>query len=61
MTIENKCPECFGLTVQFWGKGKDMQYRICPRYKEPGHKTEAEINQVIHQVRMSVNPSGRFA
>ena len=61
--IENteKCPECFGLTVQFTGKGKNMQYRICSKWQEPGHKTQTEIEDLIHRVRMWENPSGRLA
>lgn len=59
--VVEKCPECFGLTIQFTGKGKNMQYRVCSKWQEPGHKTETEVNQIIHQVRTAVNPSGRLA
>ncbi len=52
---EEKCPECFGRTIQFSGQGKNMQYRICGRWQEPGHLTEIEIQQRLHAVRMSIN------
>jgi len=55
------CPECQGQTVMFIGSGKNMQYKICPRYTEPGHKSEEEIIRMIGQVRLLINPSGRLA
>ena len=58
---DDRCPECFGQTILLMGKGKNMSYRICSRYQESGHKTQDEIERILHQVRMSVNPSGRFA
>ncbi len=58
---DGKCSECGNQTIMFWGKGKNMQYRICPRYKEEGHKTEEEIERILYQIRMQINPSGRLA
>jgi len=58
---QERCPECFGKTVMFKGKGLDMQYMICSHWKEPGHKSEDEINAEIARVRSQVRPSGRFA
>ena len=55
------CPECFGQTILFKGKGKDTQYKVCSKWPGPGHKTEVEINQIISRVRRQLNPSGRFA
>lgn len=55
------CPECHGLTVQFKGKGLDLQYRICSRYQEAGHLNGREINNAILQRRQAARPSGRFA
>ena len=56
-----RCPECGGRTVEFRGRGLDMNYRICSRYTEPGHKSEADIRKAIADVRHAVRPSGRFA
>ncbi len=55
------CPECFGKTILFYGKGKNTQYRICSRWRESGHLTEKEVKERLHQVKMTINPSGRFA
>ena len=59
--LEDLCPECYGKTVMFGGNGMDTQYKICPRYKEAGHKTEAEITTEIQRVQRLIRPSGRWA
>jgi len=56
----HQCPECFGKTVLYKGKGLDSVYYICSRYREAGHKTDAEINAEITRLRKLLNPSGRF-
>ena len=56
-----KCPDCGGTSVQFRGSGSNMQFRICPRYREAGHLSEQEIRDVIAEHRMAARPSGRFA
>ena len=62
MTEENKCPECFGQTIMFMDAGKNSQFKLCSRYKEPGHKTEAEIQQEYQaHMRFNMPRSGRFA
>lgn len=55
------CAECNGHSVQFRGSGLNMQYRICSRYKEPGHMTWSEIQGCIAEKMRIVRPSGRFA
>jgi len=61
METDDKCPECQGHTVQFRGSGRDTQYKICTRYREKGHKTDAEIDAAIAAVREANYPaSGRF-
>ena len=55
------CPDCQGLTIQYRGKGKDSDYRVCPRWQEPRHLTETEITDSLQSFRRAVNPSGRFA
>ena len=57
----NTCQECHGVTIMFEGKGLDMQYKIRPYWKEPGHKSEGEIEQEISNLRRNIRPSGRFA
>jgi hypothetical protein len=61
MTESKECPECFGKTIQFWGTGKNTQYRICSHWQEEGHLTKFEINQKLADVQRFLNPSGRFA
>ena len=55
------CSECNGATVAFRGTGSDLEYKICSRYREPGHIDPAEIRAKIAERRMSVRPSGRVA
>jgi len=50
---------CGGATVTFRGEGKDAQYRVCLRWKEPGHLAEDEIQARIREVMDVVCPSGR--
>ena len=65
MSVEDSnsepCQECMGMTIIFKGKGLDIQYKVCPYWKEPGHKSEGEIEQEISNLRRNVRPSGRFA
>lgn len=56
-----KCLECGGETVLFSGKGLNTQYKICTQYKEVGHKSETEINEILSNIRRQIRPSGRFA
>ena len=58
---QEQCRECFGQTIVFKGHGLDVQYRICPYWKESGHKSESEIEMEIARVRRQTRPSGRFA
>ena len=58
---ELECPECHGTTIMFKGKGLDMQYKICPYWKQPGHKSEGEIEQEIARIRRNICPLGRWA
>lgn len=55
------CPECNGSAVEFRGTGSDLEYKVCSRYREPGHIDLAEIRAKIAEQRMSGRPSGRFA
>ncbi len=55
------CPECFGATIVFKGKALESMYMICPRWKEPGHLSEGEIEDKLRRVRQFENPSGRCA
>lgn len=56
---DEECDECGGHTVQFRGRGLDMQYRICTHVGEPGHKTMEQCRQEVVRMRLEVNPSGR--
>ncbi len=53
------CPECEGRTVEFRGQGKMTQTKLCPRWREPGHLSEAECKAKIGMVVDAVMPSGR--
>jgi len=59
--IDGTCPECGGRTIEFRGHGTSMQYRVCSRYTEPGHKSLEEVRREIVVVRTAVRPNGRFA
>lgn len=61
MTIRERCEECEGRTVEARGSGKDTQWKLCRRWKEPGHKTEAEVRQELAAWYVHAAPSGRFA
>ena len=61
MTPGGVCPECFGKTINFKGPGLDSEYRVCPRYQEPGHLNAAEIREAYMAYGRAVYPSGRFA
>lgn len=55
------CPECDGRTVEFRGRGTETQYRICPRWREPGHLSREEIAERIAVEAMAEHPTGRTA
>lgn len=55
------CPECFGQTIIFRGKGLESQYKLCSKWKQPGHLTEAAIKEKYEQMGRIICPSGRFA
>lgn len=61
VTAGEECPECGGVTIEFRGLGLDTQYRVCPRWKEPGHKTESECKAELRERRGAIRPSGRYA
>lgn len=58
---EQRCPDCQGRTIEFKGKGLESQYRICPRWTEPGHLTSQEVQARLFRYMQSVRPSGRWA
>lgn len=55
------CTECDGRTVEFRGSGSRTEYRICPRWREPGHLSREEIAERLAVAAMTENPSGRTA
>ena len=55
------CFECDGRTIEFRGSGSIMEYRLCSRYREPGHLSATEIGERIAVETMTERPSGRFA
>lgn len=63
MMSEKFCKECNSETVQFKGKGRSLQYRICPRWDLPGHHTRDEVARLIQERRSAelhiAFPSGR--
>lgn len=61
MSDPQTCPECEGRTIEFRGTGLNAQYRLCSRYKEPGHKTEEQCRAELAETRQAIRPSGRFA
>jgi hypothetical protein len=56
-----ECPECKGASIEFRGLGLDTQYKICSRYKEPGHLTWDEMQAKFSERLKMLRPSGRFA
>jgi hypothetical protein len=62
---EKFCKECNSETVQFRGRGRDLSYRICPRWNLPGHHTRDGIARIIQERRQAelriAFPSGRQA
>lgn len=57
-----KCEECGGATVQFRGRGLDVEYKVCSRWQEPGHLSEQEAKKLIaDRTRAHMPRSGRFA
>lgn len=56
------CPDCDGKTVEFRGAGLETEFKVCGRWKEPGHLARHEINERIAAVRRNETPTkGRFA
>lgn len=55
------CEECSGRTLEFRGHGLDLQYRVCSRWRAPGHLTEQEMREKLAAERLRLRPSGRFA
>jgi hypothetical protein len=56
------CPDCGGKTIEFRGSGLNVEYRVCPRWKQPGHKKKAEVLREIEAKRAAHAPaSGRTA
>lgn len=62
MTTEPKCPECSGETIEFQGGGTAIQYKVCTRWREPGHLSKEEVESKLADMRRLHAPrSGRFA
>ncbi len=55
------CPRCGGQTIQFRGLGLDTEYKLCPNYLEPGHKTIEECRVIFTRMNRLIFPSGRVA
>ncbi len=47
--------------MSFRGHGKELQYKICADYLEPGHLSLEEIRKVIADEMRAAIPSGRQA
>lgn len=39
------CSECKGATVEFRGSGLNAEYKVCSRWKQPGHLLPKELRQ----------------
>lgn len=59
--MSDPCKDCGGLTIELRGRGLDTEYRLCPLWREPGHKTEDEVRKELSAARQSLNPGGRYA
>lgn len=60
--MTDKCSQCGGNTIKFRFTGKERQYWICPRWKEPGHLNEDEMRaKYVKDAKKHAPPSGRFA
>jgi hypothetical protein len=46
---EAPCSDCGGETIQFRGRGLDLEVRICPRKDEPGHLSRAAAQKIYDQ------------
>jgi hypothetical protein len=58
----SKCEHCGGDTIRFRGTGLDTESWLCPRWRDPGHLSEAEIRARKRQEMAGLYPSsGRFA
>lgn len=51
---DHVCPECGGNTIEFRGNGLDTQYKICSRWKEPGHLAAEEIQRALTGIRQQL-------
>lgn len=59
---DGDCEECGGATVEFRFAGKNTQYKLCSRWREPGHLSESEWRGKIQSARLAaLPPSGRSA
>lgn len=54
------CTECNGETIQFRGKGKNLEHRLCTRWKEPGHLTEEQVHVRLREEADRAWPPGAF-
>ena len=55
------CPECNGETVQFRFIGtKDLQRRLCTRWREAGHLSEVECKARVREEMDRAWPPGQF-
>ena len=61
MSDDTKCPECNGESVEFRGRGQDMQHKVCSLWEEAGHLSKPEILAKIRRVINGVRSSGRYA
>lgn len=56
------CPECGGRTIEWRFAGKDTQSKLCSRWREPGHLSEAAVRDQRRRVLLaSMPPSRRFS
>ena len=58
---DNACPECGGRTVDFRGRGLNLEAKVCSRWTEPGHLSETEWREKLRQAIHAALPSGRWA
>lgn len=57
--MTDPCPECQGKTIETRGSGMDLQYRVCSRWKEPGHLSAAEITNALRVAIETFGPRDR--
>lgn len=54
------CAECNNETIQFRGSGKNMQHRLCTRWKETGHLSEEQVRARLREEADRAWPPGAF-